>query len=733
MEQKKKVEESVRKRVAAEERAFNVILRLIDEPAVTENYLADAGQMISPDNYSDVTEERAITKLCGYPLCGTILESIPKQKYHISTRSNKVYEISDRKNFCSSRCYQASKHFAQQISKSPVWARENIPRIQFTFLAQQKTIGLIGEEVFRSPKEVLAREIERLKALDELSERTNEDGLDKKDRKHHKEEDTEGEGREENSDTDKTNKCLTAASIVGNMALLTLQAKQTQSDLSQMSEPNVPLKQDGEMSHPVDGETSHPVDGETPHPVDGETPHPVDGETPHPVDGEMSHPVDSEMSHPVDSETPNPVDDEMSHPVEVAETSYKDVGKNVECSNTQMADKSVRRKLSGLKEKSHQNKDSDKDKGFKNSNIQTIELRATEENFSVKESSQQTEDFLDKPLPGESNSDFVLRLLDKRKHLLSKMADIQQMVPVNENKPQTKKPDVLENISSNKSSWGNVLSNADAVRQCHVKSAAKSKVKKSKQKQLSLLNYIGKMVEQWMTRESLEYLDKHRVAKTELKSSDPEVQQHYLRLMKRAEATEKLMDSDDDDDEEVPSPMKPVPDFKKLKEETEQFQNKVASFFKGSQITKAEGKQESSESNRIVYLPTVDSQDQLQIRRKIVLDRLSKVVPDLLTPLKLTMQDITKELREIVYTFRFDNKNILFKPAEWTLVTLILFRLLSVKLRHVEEAFKRPSFVHFCGVLLEGIGHTKEDIDSIVDQLVDKDYDSLDTLHTLTT
>ena len=52
-----------------------------------------------------------------------------------------------------------------------------------------------------------------------------------------------------------------------------------------------------------------------------------------------------------------------------------------------------------------------------------------------------------------------------------------------------------------------------------------------------------------------------------------------------------------------------------------------------------------------------------------------------------------------------------------------------MKLRHVDVAFKQPSFVNFCRIILEGIGHTKQDIDSLVDELVAKEYESIETLH----
>lgn len=80
----------------------------------------------------DVIEERAIIKLCGYVLCSNQLTVIIRQQYHISMRRNKVYDISKRKNFCSSSCYGAANYLLEQMLESPLWLRkkEDIPVFQ---------------------------------------------------------------------------------------------------------------------------------------------------------------------------------------------------------------------------------------------------------------------------------------------------------------------------------------------------------------------------------------------------------------------------------------------------------------------------------------------------------------------------------------------------------------------------------------------------------------------------
>jgi hypothetical protein len=47
-----------------------------------------------------------------------------KGKFHISTRTNKVYNIEERKQFCSGFCFKASNFFRDQLDTSPLWLRE---------------------------------------------------------------------------------------------------------------------------------------------------------------------------------------------------------------------------------------------------------------------------------------------------------------------------------------------------------------------------------------------------------------------------------------------------------------------------------------------------------------------------------------------------------------------------------------------------------------------------------
>ena len=75
--------------------------------------------------FQDAVEERSLVKVCGYPLCNKPHDASKiKQKFHISTVTNKVYDVEERKQFCSAACFKASNFFKDQLETSPLWLRE---------------------------------------------------------------------------------------------------------------------------------------------------------------------------------------------------------------------------------------------------------------------------------------------------------------------------------------------------------------------------------------------------------------------------------------------------------------------------------------------------------------------------------------------------------------------------------------------------------------------------------
>ncbi|XP_033838770.1 putative RNA polymerase II subunit B1 CTD phosphatase rpap2 [Periophthalmus magnuspinnatus] len=152
------VKEALLEKVELEKRALQIVERLLED-SVTEDFLIDCAWFITPANYKDTIEERSIAKLCGYPICPNKLGKIPTQQYKICTRTCKVYDITERKFYCSNFCYKASKQFEVQISKTPLWLRKHESPSKITLLKKGDN-GSSGEEVKLSERHLQEEDIE---------------------------------------------------------------------------------------------------------------------------------------------------------------------------------------------------------------------------------------------------------------------------------------------------------------------------------------------------------------------------------------------------------------------------------------------------------------------------------------------------------------------------------------------------------------------------------------------
>ncbi|XP_072176999.1 putative RNA polymerase II subunit B1 CTD phosphatase RPAP2 [Diadema setosum] len=129
---KEEVLAAARRKAESEKTALRIVERLLEE-SISESFFEDCGNYITRKQFEDVAVERSIEKMCGYPLCSRKLTNIPRQQYHISLKSKKVYDISERKNFCRQFCYKAFKYYQEQLTDEPLWTRDHksMPPIKF--------------------------------------------------------------------------------------------------------------------------------------------------------------------------------------------------------------------------------------------------------------------------------------------------------------------------------------------------------------------------------------------------------------------------------------------------------------------------------------------------------------------------------------------------------------------------------------------------------------------------
>ena len=89
--------------------------------------------------YDDIVTERSIEESCGYPLCAAHIKQQqsshrPPAQYHISLAQKKVFDLTERRKFCSNFCFQASNYYRQQLETAPLWLREERTAVQVQLL-----------------------------------------------------------------------------------------------------------------------------------------------------------------------------------------------------------------------------------------------------------------------------------------------------------------------------------------------------------------------------------------------------------------------------------------------------------------------------------------------------------------------------------------------------------------------------------------------------------------------
>ncbi|XP_065188200.1 putative RNA polymerase II subunit B1 CTD phosphatase RPAP2 [Sycon ciliatum] len=138
----KRHEDIIEYRRCCESLAQKVVEEFLEDNVRPED-LKTKAKYIDRLRYADVLEERSEAQhVCGYPLCNVDLKEVKSQRYHISLADKKVYDLTQRRRYCSTECYHASLFYDRQISEAPVWARKGI---------EMPTIRLYREATIANP------------------------------------------------------------------------------------------------------------------------------------------------------------------------------------------------------------------------------------------------------------------------------------------------------------------------------------------------------------------------------------------------------------------------------------------------------------------------------------------------------------------------------------------------------------------------------------------------------
>ncbi|XP_012516505.1 PREDICTED: putative RNA polymerase II subunit B1 CTD phosphatase RPAP2 [Propithecus coquereli] len=558
---KAELEATVRKKIEFERKALHIVEQLLEEN-ITEDFLMECGKFISPAHYRDVVDERSIVKLCGYPLCQKRLGIVPKQKYKISTKTNKVYDITERKSFCSNFCYQASKFFEAQIPKTPVWVREEERHPDFQLLKEGQS-GHSGEEVQLCSKAIKTSDI---------------------DNSSHFEKQCESSSSSTHSDSSSDNEQDFVSSILpGNRPDST-------SIRPQLHTKNI-------------------------------------------------------MKKKVNSK-------------------YKDKEQTVV---------DVTQQLGNCRLNS-QEKASAGELPLQKVNTQISSNSTLPERLKASENSENK----------YNRSEITLVGISKKsaEHFKRKFAKSNQ---------------ISRSVSS-------------SMQVC-------PEVAKT-----NLLKVLKETLIEWKTEETLRFLYGQNYASVCLKPSSAS-------LIKE-ELDEDDINSDPDShspawrepqnslDESLPfrgsdTAIKPLPSYENLKKETEKLNLRIREFYRGQYVLNEDTTKSQDSEEHDPTFPLIDSSSQNQIRKRIVLEKLSKVLPGLWGPLQITLGDIHTQLKNLVQTFRLTNRNIMHKPAEWTLIAMVLLSLLTPTLGIQKHSSENVMFTKFIATLLEELHLTNEDLESL--------------------
>jgi len=190
-------------------------------------------------------------------------------------------------------------------------------------------------------------------------------------------------------------------------------------------------------------------------------------------------------------------------------------------------------------------------------------------------------------------------------------------------------------------------------------------------------------------------------------------------LESRLRAYDKLLDGDSCA-ETSDIPTKKLPDLEKLRDGGKHYEMQVKEFY--SQPKKqvhfsTNDPQAADFEAKEVVLPLVHSHSLNAIRRKLVLDKLSQVLGDIIEHTHLRLNDVSSSVHILVQTFSLSSKNILLKSGEWKLAGYILLKVLAERDMSIREALNGKTCEKFVAQLLADYSASNAEVEEIVREM----------------
>ncbi|CAH1272641.1 RPAP2 [Branchiostoma lanceolatum] len=644
------------------------------------DFFINCAQYIEPSHYGDVMVERAIIGQCGYPVCNNKLpKNKPKQQYHIDTRHNKVYDITERKNCCSNWCYKASQFYKNQLFTSPVWAREKEQPAPVKLLQTERS-SEVSHESCSSHGDLQGSAVKD--STGGKQQTTHMDvGPDlKQDRPvlghtvetdQEKNEETSGQGAEMK------------------FAKLSLSDTVVEQNVS-VGREDCKVEQDDCV-------------------------------------GREDRQVASEMCEKMLARKDSSREDML------------DVENNINESQKMLADiDSSRVYMLGVEEKINES--------------QTISKGNQDQSQTQTERRQgDTSKGMEK-IPSGEGRDVVVQTVQKptaqtrhgtpTTHVSVAQAVFRSLmqwrteatfrllygdhVEVNLDLPEVLRFTTQEELRA----AAGIPPQQDAQLQHHGnKHHGNSNHGNNSHK-------TQQMTDQKASTVTAEKPRKVRFQEDQKDFSQPlsicipedpcqnedEVQLGSLQGKdpKESQDGQVYQGGPDLDPGDLSPATQPLPDLATLQHDAALFQMKVEEFYRGGTqlpVTQEElevKEKKVEDDDRPIFLPPVDSQAQRALQKKILLDRLSRVFPSMLAPLRLSVRDFSTELNMLVKTFRLTSDNIIFRPAELKLLAVVLIHILATKVPVIMQSLYCPETAQFLTSLLRPWRLDLQDLDALV-------------------
>ncbi|XP_031826384.1 putative RNA polymerase II subunit B1 CTD phosphatase RPAP2 isoform X2 [Nomia melanderi] len=571
----------ITKKKQCDAKALTIVEQLL-EPNIDVQWLLYNLRYINKCHMEDVIEERAVIKLCGYVLCSNALTMVINQQYHISTRRNKVYDITRRKNFCSSQCYGACNYLLEQILTSPLWLRDKEEIPDFKVLPAKDVLqrSTPGDEIcvmdttaILNPNNTSKDEIHVTNTITELNS-NNEDRP------------ADSNKELKNSEHIEIRKIQSKCSIIN-----------TDNQYNIMD----------------------------------------------------NNDLNSKPREITNSKTLDSIKDKFLIPSVKTVDQFKDKSIN------------IKHTFTDVKECDNVSKESDnitKQKSVLQNAVALDNIKIQDEQRLHKEIIFSSEDKDQNEKNEEQN-----KLFKTLEIVCNSTAVTKENTVINDKNN-------VEKVEKTKSKTHK--------QKDHIKEKQSTKFH-------NLTMHIENNIKEWINEDTISLLSGEEEIRNKLLDN---ITQHdrYLHLCKKLNKLQ--LEDEKDDTDLTKSSLKPMPHLSVLREEGKKIELKVKAFFKGDMVVETlEQTAETMEQNDdfTAVLPLTDVHAPKALRRRIFMDKLNRILPDLLRALAgsgLSQYTYSNEravlIKVLVNTFSLSAKNIIFKTAEWTLVGLIIIKMLSM-------------------------------------------------------